>query len=702
MMTTTSVPQSFYLAPGHGGQTQRKRLSNYPLLFWTKALQKRVLKVVTPVLLHVKHAADTRMKKGLFGVHQRREEASRLRRERRLLLRDRPPPATFPASLLTIPERLLSAISPPGGGGISSGPTSWNKERIARGDAIAKVERRSNRGERAMKGLEVGEKTISKFAQRLKKTRTGSERESAVASLSTDADSFPPATNRLTTQHPLRPLTPSALFTVPPSGDAQLVSSPGVPTDEIRLTPLLHSPPPVVDNTSPATTSKVRPIRITPLQLIASPSPFRLSPGLSLPSTSKGQIDYFSLPNISISSQDCSEESVGRLDPSDFSSVHSKLGQVLPQVSGSQSTSVPCVSPTSSTVSFSHHAVQYFTTAYASTVEFFIGDSRSDRAGGVLGFLSFLVGFIFFILYHTAALAHATVHTIHFLALFIFWVYINLSGRTDLSQLASRYFSLIRKEWESVSRDDGERLSLWTTVVGLAKIAMIHAMTRERYLRDGPGKLVRIDVNAGKVDCTTFTERVARSKPVLSARRRSSKRFNEPETIIITSEVDSSIAEGTLVYPHLVDTSDKWPERPPRLDALASTSSALLPLPSPLFLDPQAGGTRQDMASGGQEEPEWLEALRRHCRFATASYGLHSYIVAPPTPLFTPSGQTLPRSIFRHLAKLKDKSSVLHVAIQEEHDGVWGSTPSSPYLPTFYLIRDHVSFSPFKIAINVP
>jgi hypothetical protein len=569
-----------------------------------------------------------------------------------------------------------------------------------------------------MKGLEVGEKAVTKFARQLMRRHTVAAPDTVDAPLRTsDTDKSLLAIDRPSLQDPMRPLTPAALFTsVPPARSA---SSSGHPIGNVSVstTPLAHqllSPPSldaslVSDSIPTSGTPVIIPPRLIPSHLADTPSPFPLSPGVPSSSLRESQADYFSLPRNPASSQSSLKSSVTSfLDSSDRSSTDrqsdlSSLSSLLPPSTSSsdpdpKTSSTPCIS-------HDQPLLPGVRSAYAVILYFLAGDPDKDEAGGVLGFLTFSIGFVFFIIYHVAALVRSTLQFVYSLALFIWWVYINLSGRTDLGQLASRYFSLCRKEWDSVAREDGERLGPWATIVGLAEIAALHAMTRERYLREGPGNLVRIDLSDVKAD-SPFPSAVEQAKdpkptPRATPRRRQSKRV-EPERIIITSET-GSIAEGTLISPHAA--SEERFESPARLDAFASANASLLPFPSPLSLDAEFSNTRYEEGSGWnglfeEQEPAWVRAIRRHCRFATASYGLHSYILGPPTPLFTPSGQTLPRSIFRHLARLEDKSSVLHVAIQEEYEGAWGSSASSSYMPTFYLIRDHVSCCPVLCLVS--
>lgn len=99
------------------------------------------------------------------------------------------------------------------------------------------------------------------------------------------------------------------------------------------------------------------------------------------------------------------------------------------------------------------------------------------------------------------------------------------------------------------------------------------------------------------------------------------------------------------------------------------------------------------LADDEDSDSAFVALLQRHVRLATASYGLHSYILAPPSPLFTPgvNHQTLPHRVFTHLGGVDHKtSSVLHVAIQKHYTGVPAKSVDveESYEPQFYLLRD--------------
>lgn len=89
------------------------------------------------------------------------------------------------------------------------------------------------------------------------------------------------------------------------------------------------------------------------------------------------------------------------------------------------------------------------------------------------------------------------------------------------------------------------------------------------------------------------------------------------------------------------------------------------PSPHSFTAEPTSPPLRPISESPTEVASDFTTFLRRHVRLATASYGLHSYILAPPSPLFTPgvNHQTLPHRVFTHLGGVDHKTSqVLHVA----------------------------------------
>lgn len=135
----------------------------------------------------------------------------------------------------------------------------------------------------------------------------------------------------------------------------------------------------------------------------------------------------------------------------------------------------------------------------------------------------------------------------------------------------------------------------------------------------------------------------------------------------------------------------------------SSTTAPLTALPSSLpFLTSPISPPLLPLPSHPSTNPtsSLLSTLKRHTRLATASYGLHTYIVDPPTPLLTPSGRTLPHRLFAHLGGMNDHRDLLFVALQRRGDG--GDEEGgigkgeggeleraqTPYAPQIYLLRD--------------
>lgn len=381
-------------------------------------------------------------------------------------------------------------------------------------------------------------------------------------------------------------------------------------------------------------------------------------------------------------------------------------------------------------------------------------DSGLASVGGLFGPLIHLVGFLFFVLVHFYALLVSTCSTFRSVALFSHWTFLNLTGRTDLSLVTGEYLGLCRKEWIKVAKQDGMQLNLWSVIVGLMELAAIQAMSKEKWLAEGPGGLVLLNGEEENEDKTLDPYSPGLGRPMIKrtafgrtsfggldrpnfARKRTARRWTEDEgegdSLLVTGGADS-ILEGTILndsfdpVAHFSPTTDSA-FSPDDMDDLplidmpdsfanfgfnmASSSPIRKPLPlSPLHSLPPSprdfNNTLGSLSPLSRLSPittnipmspplypvpasrplhTLVKTLKRHARLATASYGLHSYIVAPPTPLFTPSGATLPHRIFSHLGGI-DGKNVLHVAIQKDYLGV---QDEETYEPQIYLLRDDVN-----------
>lgn len=174
----------------------------------------------------------------------------------------------------------------------------------------------------------------------------------------------------------------------------------------------------------------------------------------------------------------------------------------------------------------------------------------------------------------------------------------------------------------------------------------------------------------GILEGSIISREVPRSPGVLSRRPTASRGLAEAHAIPPSPAVSIDQILDEDPPPLDLDMADDGTSTPPALPS----SPPLQPLDEPVaFLE------------------DFAALVKRHCRLCTASYGLHTMLPSPPTPLLTPSGQTLPHRLFAHLGGLNDHRNVLHVALQKRYDG----TPTNEedeieaaYAPQFYILRD--------------
>lgn len=246
-------------------------------------------------------------------------------------------------------------------------------------------------------------------------------------------------------------------------------------------------------------------------------------------------------------------------------------------------------------------------------------------------------------------------------------------------------------------------------------------MTYERWLQEGPGDLVLL--NGLEEDGTVIAtprfgpvrRRASRERirPSITQRMDSYRWSGEDgaeedgEGLVLTRSVDG-VLEGSIIS----RDSRRQPPSPRRHhppvvpSPTPSIAQVLDDEPPPFVLDPDGP------EDGSSTPPSWIPSspplqpitdplepleefvslVKRHCRLCTASYGLHTLLPSPPTPLLTPSGQTLPHRLFAHLGGLNDHRNVLHVALQKRYDGVPVSEEEdeieATYAPQFYVLRD--------------
>ncbi|KAM0786453.1 hypothetical protein ACM66B_001915 [Microbotryomycetes sp. NB124-2] len=680
---------------------------------------------------------------GVLGTRFARETSARARREARNYARDRPLPPAFPASLLATASKLVSALGPPGG--IDSGPMyrRWKDDPDdPTPGSVRKSRRQVERAEKGMRGLEFGEKLARRVADRLR-----SEGEHTQSGRSNDLTA---GTDR---QH-VKQVVKQVLAAATPMSLMGAPSSPATPVSP----PLFAFPTPAYEDTPPTSVSEgknspaapPKPL-LKPRNDIVEPSPMP-SPMLlevaSTPARPREDLDdYFTLRQRTRSQRRAPFQQVVSLEQIRDRSIQRDQAST-PVINGSTQPSYLGKQLTRPTSRVLRKLRSQFQAHLDLVLWVLIGrpdttapiNQNLSSVGGVLGVLVHLIGFVAFLVVHVWALVVSAALTTRSVAYFLHWTFLNLTGRTDLSIVVKDYYTLCRHEWDTVCAEDGVRLSVWSVVLGLLELMAVQAMSKERWLQEGPGQLVLLngdddDDDEVKQESTSRLPASAPLSPELRARgtttrAKSSSATERPRakrsttrnsltmddgigggTLLVTGGGDS-ILEGRIlndpfdqitlspksssaaaksIEEHAVDDDDlppldlgdtlpgfSFPPSPLSFAAIDTVSSS--PPLRPILVD---------------EDPkvEFLALLKRHVRLATASYGLHTYITAPPTPLFTPSvnQQTLPHKVFTHLSGVDcNTSTVLHVAIQKQYTGVPGKAdaPEDMYEPQFYLLRD--------------
>ncbi|GAA6032079.1 hypothetical protein JCM8097_007057 [Rhodosporidiobolus ruineniae] len=387
-------------------------------------------------------------------------------------------------------------------------------------------------------------------------------------------------------------------------------------------------------------------------------------------------------------------------------------------------------------------------------------DASLSSLGGLVGLIVHLVGFTFFLGYHLAALAVSSYFAARTAGVWAYWAGMNLTGRTEVARAVVGYWRTCRGEWDRVCEEDGERrIGVWAVGRALFELAVLHSMTRARFLSDGPGRLTLLnsppaDPSTPRLGKSSSLRRhksrpsAALDRPMFTQRQKSyrwtrssaagvgGEDEREDGEGLVVSRQDGGVLEGSIIIhdeevvcggtrrrpstaSHRAEEEDE--DDLPPLDLGHPCQPARSPYLSPSAASPSAPSSHSPPLLPLPEHPaaplsSFLSTLKRFSRLATASYGLHTYIVDIPTPLLTPSGKTLPHRLFAHLGGIGDHRNVLHVALQKRYEDGGGSTGSSgllgaakekskekkggtddgqggaaggtPYAPQFYLLRD--------------
>ncbi|GAA5843484.1 hypothetical protein JCM11251_001419 [Rhodosporidiobolus azoricus] len=730
---------------------------------------------------------------GLLGSRAHRHLARLQAQHERLHSLGRAPPPPFPQNLVKAALKVVRLLGPPSGFSLPDGhggsSTSRTRETdvleraFERGDEDEAEERRERkegearwrrgvqRAESGVRAFEVGTKVGRKLAGRLERHRSfrggveggalqGRQERGTVTDQGdgrgASQSSAGEAVEVLQRTRRMRAATPSDLLGSPPQHAFSASPSSSVPPHEIYIP------------SSPTLTpmDALHPLALpTPLEPVFRPFGHldaydgggeNATPGLptvqtpfTLDPTDDLDEGYFGLRRRGSKKKRRKDSVAGETSSSPSSSSPSNSTFTRPRV--------PSTSP-KMTIRWYHRLVDlliYFLIGSplrpqpANTLTYEALDTSYASLGGLLGLLIHLIGFAFFLLYHTSALLVSSYFALKTASVWAYWAGRNLTGRTKVSRSVTEYWRTCRREWDRVCEEQGERtLGAVGVARALAELAALQSMTRHRFLSSGPGSLRLL--NGPSSPSSPFASSSPRLSPMtpqfgpsLSRRRNSAFRLDRPAITqrassyrwksggdeqdgegLVVERQGGGVLEGSLISQDWKEehvggkSSDGKARRPPRV-----VTPKVTPLSLGQVVDEAEGDDPPPLDLGGgrlspcspplhplPEHPSTpllslLTTLKRHCRLATASYGLHVYLVDAPTPLHTPSGKTLPQRVFAHLGGMSDHRNVLHVALQDRYDE--DNDPSAvqkltgeaegrtkeekeamPYAPTFYLLRD--------------
>ncbi|GAA6059912.1 hypothetical protein JCM10212_005295 [Sporobolomyces blumeae] len=640
-----------------------------------------------PFLDHRDDAVSRSSFAGVLGVRTARKKAKAERERAKLFAQGRAPPPPFPTSLVRGMSKLVAILGPPGGSEYLEGQrVGKDKMESIRGE---KERRRVKRAETGLKAYEFGSTVGAMWADKLRRGTSYTEKGHDTRADSTSGGATEPGAR----------VSSSTFVAATPS--SFLGASPASIVDEPRLSSHLQDFPDHLD-TSPPSAPLLQPFIpdspfIPPLE-----TPFALD--------RRSPKDYFSSRT-----QYSAPAGAGEAQRTDEAASDDKEGKTSRHDPVSSTTTTDSLKAEGLVNTVTQWIVWLLVGSPSRTSSASLDESVASLSG-LVGIVVHLVGFAFFVLYNSATLVVSTISTVRQIGVFSYWAFLNLSGRTDVSRAVVAYWKTCREEWDRVCEQDegGRAISTWSTAQGLAELAALQSMTRQDWLGDGPGELVLL--NGDQDDLSSLDP--SNEIPIPNPSRRSSVRkrrssdarpvrpsftkvqqsfrwdrddgddTDDRDGLVVTGH-GGSVLEGTLIAPS--------PELRPR-PARRKTSSPFLRSTSVGASDGTVSATDVlplNLTSPAlvpvpeENDPvaDLVSQLKRYGRLSTASYGLHTYIVSPPTPLLTPSGATLPARLFAHIGGVDDYRNVLHVALQQRSEGS-EAVAGNAYAPTFYLLRD--------------
>jgi len=417
---------------------------------------------------------------GLLGTRSARSFAKQQRKHDRLFAQGRAPPAPFPGALITAVVKVVRVLGPPTGfdtprarAQAHSGRGKGKERERARGlsldeaaqrledafgrgsgsgrevrDGAGKFEerqrRRLRRAESGLRAYELGTEVGRRVAGRLERHR--SRRDVVDVDAAVGEISAPDEPGRQV----LAAVTPAALLGSPPIGD--ILTSPFAQPrqDDDDLDDDLPLVPPSAPSLRPTTNPNLPPFPTVSTPLALEPAALDDYFGLSrrtssrrtsLAPTSPRQRSAF-LP----SSASPRTPFVLRAIPARTRTVRRRLLDLVIFL---------CVGspPRPSSAGL---------------------DTSFASVGGILGVVVHAVGFFFFVAYHLSTLIVASLVALRQTATFLYWFWMNLSGRTEVARAVVEYWRACRAEWDRVVDEDGEeQIGLWSVGQGLFELAVL-------------------------------------------------------------------------------------------------------------------------------------------------------------------------------------------------------------------------------------
>lgn len=328
-------------------------------------------------------------------------------------------------------------------------------------------------------------------------------------------------------------------------------------------------------------------------------------------------------------------------------------------------------------------------------------------------------GFTIFLLAHLVDLGYRCYEALATTLWFLRWLFLNLAGQTVLSQCIADAFRIVRREWETVSKEDHENkgikpkrsmttftdeaiskesqndrsrktvvyrgLSKWQVIKSLIELMCLQDVTRERYLREGAGLKELTgwrrsrSGNEAANDLRKFDLGAMARSDAQRKRHDANGHGGADEEGMTISEDDSDQSESSdddmLVTRRSADILEFT--KTPRTESRGYFSAR------------DAGRRRSLVERDSQRKVETrdtkahsardiVKIIKWASRLSISAYGLHVTLVDLPET-FTPSGSRFSRQTFAHLSRLHHED-VLHADIQ--------ALDSEDYSPTFYLVRD--------------